>query len=52
MSDEGFLAEFTKAVGEPPSPTSGDDMQKLRGEIFGTPPDVGARLKKLLTQQK
>jgi tripartite-type tricarboxylate transporter receptor subunit TctC len=52
VADEGFRAEFTKVVGEPPSPTSGDDMQKLLGEIYATPPDVVARLKKLLAQGK
>jgi tripartite-type tricarboxylate transporter receptor subunit TctC len=48
MRDEGLQAEFLKVVGDKPSPTSGEDMQKLIEEIYATPPEVVARLKDVL----
>jgi hypothetical protein len=52
VADEGFRAEFTKIVGEPPSPTSGEDMQKILDEIYATPPEVVSRLKAVLSKMK
>ena len=49
MKDPGYMAEFRKVMGEDPSPTSGEDMQKLLKEIYDTPPDVIARLKDVLS---
>jgi tripartite-type tricarboxylate transporter receptor subunit TctC len=48
MQDEGYRQEFRKLMGEEPSPTSGEDMQKLIEEIYATPAPVIARLKEVL----
>jgi tripartite-type tricarboxylate transporter receptor subunit TctC len=48
MQDGELQAEFEKIVGSKPSPTTGEDMQKLLNEIYTTPADVVARLKSLL----
>ena len=48
MKDAGYLAEFTKLMGETPSPTNGEDMQKLLVEIDATPKPVIERLKAIL----
>jgi tripartite-type tricarboxylate transporter receptor subunit TctC len=48
MKDEGYRAEFIKLMGDEPTPTSGEDMQKLLNEIYATPPAVIARLKEVL----
>ena len=50
MKDPGYMAEFRKVMGEDPSPTSGEDMQKLLKDIYDTPPDVIARLKDVLSR--
>jgi len=48
MKDPGYVAEFTKLMGEAPSPTNGEDMQKLLAELDATPPAVIERLKEVL----
>lgn len=48
LKDPALVAEFQKVMGEPPSPTSGEDMQKLLEEMYSTPPEVVARLKAIL----
>lgn len=48
MNDDELRAEFLKVVGDKPSPTSGEDMQKIIDEIYATPPDVVERLKAVL----
>jgi tripartite-type tricarboxylate transporter receptor subunit TctC len=48
LKDPALVSEFTKVMGEGPSPTSGEDMQKLLEEIYATPPEVVARLKAIL----
>jgi tripartite-type tricarboxylate transporter receptor subunit TctC len=50
MQDPGYVAEFRKLMGEDPTPTSGEDMQKLLEEIYNTPPAIIARLKDVLRQ--
>jgi len=50
MKDPGYVAEFRKLMGEDPSPTSGEDMQKLLEEIYNTPAPIIARLKDVLRQ--
>jgi tripartite-type tricarboxylate transporter receptor subunit TctC len=52
MNDPELKAEFTKMVGEAPSPTNGEDMQKLLIEIYATPPAVVERLKTVLNPGK
>ena len=51
MKDPGYVAEFTKLMGEAPSPTNGEDMQKLLAELDATPEPVIARLKEILKPQ-
>lgn len=48
MKDPGYRAEFTKIMGEDPTPTSGEEMQKLLEDIYATPAPVIARLKDVL----
>jgi len=48
MQDDGYRQEFRKLMGEEPTPTSGEDMQKLIEEIYATPAPVIARLKEVL----
>ncbi len=48
MIDPGYKAEFTKLMGEAPSPTNGEDMQKLLVDLDATPAPVIARLKEIL----
>lgn len=50
MKDPGYVAEFRKLMGEDPTPTDGETMQKLLKEIYDTPPQVIARLKEVLRQ--
>jgi len=40
MSDPDLIAEAEKIMKEPPSPTSGEDMQKLMNEMYATPEDI------------
>mgnify|MGYP001610959458 CR=1 FL=1 len=42
---------FTKLMGEVPSPTNGEDMQKRLAELDATPEPVIARLKEILKPQ-
>jgi tripartite-type tricarboxylate transporter receptor subunit TctC len=51
MKDPGYVAEFTKLMGEAPSPTNGEDMQKLLADLDATPAPVIARLKEILKPQ-
>lgn len=48
LTDPALVAEFQKVMGEGPSPTSGEDMQKLLEDMYSTPPEVVARLKAIL----
>ncbi len=48
MKDAGYMGEFTKLMGEAPSPTNGEAMQKLLADIDATPAPVIARLKEIL----
>jgi tripartite-type tricarboxylate transporter receptor subunit TctC len=48
LKDPALVAEFEKVMGEPPSPTSGEDMQKLLVDLDSTPPEVVARLRAIL----
>ena len=48
MKDVAYMGEFTKLMGEAPSPTNGEDMQKLLADIDATPAPVIARLKEIL----
>lgn len=50
MKDPGYIAEFRKLMGEDPTPTDGEEMQKLLKDIYDTPPAVIARLKDVLRQ--
>jgi tripartite-type tricarboxylate transporter receptor subunit TctC len=52
LKDPALVAEFTKVMGEEPTPTSGEDMQKLLNEMYATPPDVVAKLKAILKTDK
>lgn len=48
MQDEGYRAEFTKLMGEAPTPTPGAEMQNLLDNIYATPEPVVARLRAIL----
>ncbi|MDH7796730.1 MULTISPECIES: hypothetical protein [unclassified Beijerinckia] len=48
MQDETYRAEYTKVMGEAPTPTSGEDMQKLLETIYATPEPVVDRLRTIL----
>jgi tripartite-type tricarboxylate transporter receptor subunit TctC len=48
LKDPALVAEFEKVMGEPPSPTSGEDMQKLLVDLDSTPPEVVAKLRAIL----
>jgi tripartite-type tricarboxylate transporter receptor subunit TctC len=48
LKDPVLVAEFTKVMGEEPSPTNGADMQKILEDMYSTPPDVVAKLKAIL----
>ena len=48
LKDPVLVAEFTKVMGEEPSPTHGADMQKILVDMYATPPDVVAKLKAVL----
>ena len=50
MKDEGLRAEYSKIMGEEPSPTSGEDMQKLLETIYAMPEPVVERLRTILKQ--
>jgi len=50
MQDEGYRAEFTKIMGEEPTPTRGEDMQKLLEQIYATPEPVVEKLRSILKQ--
>ena len=52
LKDPALVAEFTKVMGEEPTPTSGEDMQKLLEEMYSTPADVVAKLKAILKTDK
>lgn len=47
LADKEIAAEAEKLIGGPPSPTSGEDMQKQLAEIYATPAPVVERLKKV-----
>ena len=48
MADKDLVGEAVKIMKEAPSPTNGDDMQKLIGRIYATPAPVVDRLKAVL----
>jgi tripartite-type tricarboxylate transporter receptor subunit TctC len=50
LNDKELRAEFTKIMGEEPTPTSGEDMQKLLETIYATPEPVVAKLRAILKQ--
>jgi tripartite-type tricarboxylate transporter receptor subunit TctC len=50
LNDKELRAEFTKIMGEEPSPTSGEDMQKLLETIYATPAPVVEKLRAILKQ--
>jgi tripartite-type tricarboxylate transporter receptor subunit TctC len=52
MNDADLRAEFSKIVGDNPSPTNGEDMQKILHEIYATPPEVVERLKAVLNNTR
>ncbi|MDB5572011.1 MAG: Tripartite-type tricarboxylate transporter, receptor component TctC [Hyphomicrobiales bacterium] len=52
LNEPALRAEFSKIMGEEPSPTNGADMQKLLEEMYNTPPAVVARLKEVLKTGK
>ena len=51
MKDPGFIADAEKAKMEV-DPMTGEDVEKLLAELFATPPDVVARVRKILEPPK
>jgi tripartite-type tricarboxylate transporter receptor subunit TctC len=47
MQDPEFLADATKTVG-PIDAVSGDDMQKMLGEVYASPPDLIEKARRLV----
>jgi hypothetical protein len=47
-ADEAFRDEVGKSSGEEPSPTDGEEAQRVLEEIYRTPAPVVDRLKKIL----
>ena len=47
MKDPGFLADAAKVQMEV-DPMTGEDVQQLLAELFATPPDIVARVRKIL----
>jgi len=50
LGDKDLRAEFAKIMGEEPTPTSGEDMQKLLENIYATPAPVVEKLRAILKQ--
>lgn len=50
LKSPGAVAELKKFFGEPPVPTSGEEMHKILGEIYATPAPVVAKLKAILAE--
>jgi tripartite-type tricarboxylate transporter receptor subunit TctC len=50
MNDAEFKAEVKALTGEESDPTSGEEMQKLLGEIYATPTATVERLKAVLAK--
>ncbi len=47
-ADKELIADATKMMQEAPSPTSGEDMQKIMNEMYATPEPIVARLREVL----
>jgi tripartite-type tricarboxylate transporter receptor subunit TctC len=50
MQDADLRAEVVKLTGEDVEPTSGEDMEKLIAEIYGTPEAVAHKLRDILSK--
>lgn len=48
LNDKELIEEATKIMREPPSPTNGEDMQKIMLEMYATPEPIVDRLKGIL----